>query len=430
MIDVQIGVIGLGQIGGALAAVLLEQRDAIARASGVRFHLKRVAVRDLGKKRGIALPPGVLTDRVEEVLEDPQVRIVVELMGGLQEARRVLLEAIERGKHVVTANKRVIAEHGHEILRRAKERRCWVGFEAAVCAGIPILNSLQNSLVGTPIRKLIGILNGTCNYILTRMAEEELSLEAALKQAQQSGFAEPDPADDLSGRDARSKAAILASMMFNQVVRPAEIVVEGIDGVTAEDIQAARRFGRVCRSIAVIVDGETEAEIRVHPAFLPERHPLASVREENNAIWIDSPLSGPLLFYGRGAGGGPTASALLGDLIDVAWHLDLFESAAPVWEPYGHRVLRKEEEMNCRNYLRFRVGDIPGVIGKVVSTLEDGGVRVVSVEALMGEGSDGGAGQVEVITDLASERLLHKAIRQLEGSPWAKGTARRIRLEP
>jgi homoserine dehydrogenase len=315
---VRVGILGAGTVGGALIGRLLADRDAIRLKSGVDLEVKRVAVRDLAKERPFDLKSDRLTDDAMSVATDPSIDVVVEVIGGLDPAGELVLAALRSGKPVVTANKELIATRGQEIAEAAKRAGVSVMYEAAVGGGIPVIRPLAESLAGEDIDTVSGIVNGTTNYILTAMAEAGSSYQDALDEAQRLGYAETDPADDVSGRDAAFKTAILASLAFGERVVPWEVECEGIEGVSAEDVAEATERGEVIKLIGTAgrVDGVVKAS--VSPRSLPRDHPLAGISGVTNAIFIEGPSVGRLLFTGPGAGGKATASAMLGDLIQVA----------------------------------------------------------------------------------------------------------------
>jgi homoserine dehydrogenase len=315
---VRVGVLGAGTVGGALIGRLLNDRDSIRAKSGVDLEVKLVAVRDLSKARPFDLDPNRLTDDASSLVTDPSVDVVVEAIGGLDPAGDLVLTALKAGKPVVTANKELIATRGEEIAEAARRSGVNVMYEAAVGGGIPVIRPLAESLAGEDIDVITGIVNGTTNYILTAMTEDARSYSDALAEAQKLGYAEPDPTDDVSGRDAAFKTAILASLAFGERIGPWEVQTEGIEGVTTEDIADAAAEGSVIKLIGTAwqVDGKVVA--RVGPQALPREHPLAGVNGVTNAIFIEGPSVGRLLFTGPGAGGQPTSSSMLGDLIQVA----------------------------------------------------------------------------------------------------------------
>jgi homoserine dehydrogenase len=316
---IRVGVLGAGTVGGALINRLVADRDAIRLKSGVDLEVRKVAVRDLDKDRPFTLPEERMTDDSHSVVTDPAIDVIVEVIGGLDPAGDLILAALRSGKPVVTANKELIATRGEEITEAAKRAGVSVMYEAAVGGGIPVIRPLAESLAGEDIDVVSGIVNGTTNFILTAMAKEGRAYEDALTEAQRLGYAEADPGDDVSGRDAAFKTSILASLAFGERVAPWEVECEGIEKVTADDVAAATDRGEVIKLIGSArrgVDGMVEA--RVEPVSLPADHPLAGVNGVTNAIFIEGPSVGRLLFTGPGAGGQPTASAMLGDLIQVA----------------------------------------------------------------------------------------------------------------
>jgi homoserine dehydrogenase len=316
---VRVGVLGAGTVGGALVNRLLADREAIRLKSGVDLEVKRVAVRDLSKERVFELKADRMTDIAMSVVTDPSIDVIVEVIGGLDPAGELVLAALRSGKPVVTANKELIATRGQEIAEAARRAGVSVMYEAAVGGGIPVIRPLAESLAGEDIDMVSGIVNGTTNYILTAMAKEGRSYADALEEAQRLGYAEADPGDDVSGRDAAFKTAILASLAFGERVAPWEVECEGIEGVSAEDVAAATERGEVIKLLGSAqrgADGRLEA--RVKPVSMPSDHPLAGVNGVTNAIFIEGPSVGRLLFTGPGAGGQATASAMLGDLIQVA----------------------------------------------------------------------------------------------------------------
>ncbi|MBI4231161.1 MAG: homoserine dehydrogenase [Planctomycetes bacterium] len=421
---VGVGLLGCGTVGGTLARTLQSDHERLLRETGLDFSLRRVVVRDADKSRE-GVPSTLLSTRWEDLLS-PEIQVVVEVAGGAGPTFEILKRLIVGGKHIVTANKVVVSEHGDELLDLARRHRRWVGFEASVGAGVPVLHLVREALAGTPVSRVVGILNGTTNYILTRMEECSETQEAALRSAQRAGFAEADPSMDLDGVDAAQKAAILATLLTRQVVHGRDVPTEGIRQVTASDIASARRFQCSLRLLALITCEASDLEVRVHPCLVPSRHPLASVRDQQNAVWVESPLSGPLLLSGLGAGGGPTTSALLADLVDIGWHLGVFEDAAPPWESVGRLRLRPSGESVRRNYLRFAVADQAGVIGEVTTILGSHGISIESVHAGVEDGSSG-EGTLEILTDDSRERDMADAVKACEALAQVLGPCRRIR---
>src|SRR5579872_1916205 len=312
-----VGVLGMGTVGGQVASRLLESRETIRRRSGVDLEVRRVLVRDAGKPRAVQLGPGVLTTDPAAVLDDPEVGAIVEVIGGGEPARTYIERAIRAGKHVVTANKVVMAKHGPRLLELAAERNVDVYFEAAAGGGIPLISTFKVDLQANEIQSIAAVINGTTNYMLTRM-RSGLEFAEALREAQAAGFAEADPTDDVGGYDARYKLAILASIAFRTPVHPDQIYREGIEEIEPVDFRYARELGYDIKLLAYAARAGGAIEARVHPAMVPLSHPLGQVEGAFNAVYIEGDLVGPVLLYGQGAGGRPTASAVIGDLIDLA----------------------------------------------------------------------------------------------------------------
>lgn len=375
---VGVGILGGGNVGGVLARRLLEDREVISAKSGLELELRGVAVRSLEKERPFTLPEGLLTDRPQDLVDDPKVQLVVELMGGLDPAGGLVLRALEAGKPVVTANKELVATRGLDLIHAAEAAGVSLLFEAAVGGGIPIIRPLSESLAGERVARVLGIVNGTTNYILTRMLEEGLEFGAALAEAQALGYAEADPAADISGADAAAKAAILASLAFGTWVGGDQVYREGIERLELVDFRLAADLGFVPRLLVVAEESPAGISVRVHPALVPDDHPLASIRGAQNAIFIEGPSVGELLFAGPGAGGEPTATAVLGDVIDAARELLASAQVAPRVRLAPGRVL-DFSEVATRWYLRLEVVDAPGVLAQIAAVFGDNQVSIASV---------------------------------------------------
>jgi homoserine dehydrogenase len=366
-------------VGAAVVRLLAANADDIARRAGCRLEVARVAVRDPGKAREVPLDASRFTDDPMAVVEDPDVDIVCELIGGLEPAGSLILAAFERGKPVVTANKELLATRGRELFDASDAKGLDLYFEAAVGGGIPLIRPLKESLTGERLRRVMGIVNGTTNFILTRMAEHGRPFEEVLAQAQALGYAEADPSADVEGHDAAAKCGILASIAFNARVTAADVYREGISGVRPEDLAFAARLGYVVKLLAIaeLVDGDRIAA-RVHPAMIPAGHPLASVRDAYNAVFVEGPHVGELMFYGRGAGGDATATAVVGDLVSVARNL-LAGTRGVGCTCFHERELRPIEELEGQYYLLTRVEDRPGVLAEIAGVFGRCGVSIKSV---------------------------------------------------
>ncbi|HEX3620943.1 MAG TPA: homoserine dehydrogenase [Acidimicrobiales bacterium] len=372
--SVRVGVLGYGNVGSALVALVGENGDAIEARTGLRIEVTRVAVQDLTKPR-----TGFdhFTDDAASVVRDPEVDLIVEMIGGLEPARQLVLAALEGGKPVVTGNKELMAASGAELFDAAAKAGVDLLFEAAVAGAIPLMRPLRESLAGDRIQRVIGIVNGTTNLILTRMTENGQSYADALAEAQSLGYAERDPTADVDGHDAAAKAAIIASLAFGVRVVAGDVYREGISHVSADDIRMAGRLGYVVKLLAVIDAVDGEVAVRVHPAMVPLAHPLASVREAFNAVFVEGAAAGELMFYGRGAGGRPTASAALGDVIDAAANLRQGTSAGVPGLAVAR--IRPMDEVRAQYYLSLDVADRPGVLEQVAGAFARHLVSIVQV---------------------------------------------------
>ena len=375
---VRVGVLGCGNVGAPLIELLQRRADDIAARTGVHLEVTKVAVRSASRERDVALPAGVLTTDAGEVVGAADVDIVVEVIGGIEPARELIMSALAAGKPVVTANKELLANFGAELFAAAENAGVDLLFEAAVAGGIPLIRPLRESLVGERITRVMGIVNGTTNYILTKMTEEGADYGDALAEAQRLGFAERDPTADVEGFDAGAKAAIIASIAFGVRVVAGDVYHEGISSITAADIAFARRLGYVVKLLAIAEQVGDAIGVRVHPAMVPVAHPLAAVRESYNAVFIEGEAVGNLMFYGRGAGGSPTASAVLGDLIDAANNLKRGSSASI--GSLAKAQLSPIDDACSEYYLNLEVADRPGVLAAVAGVFAKHDVSIRSME--------------------------------------------------
>lgn len=379
---VRVGVLGCGNVGAALVQLIDSQRDAIAARTGMELQVTRVAVRNLSRDRSVQLPEGVLTRDTAGLVAADDVDLVVEVIGGIEPARGLILAALKAGKPAVTANKELLANVGPELFVAADEAGVDLLFEAAVGGGIPIIRPLRESLAGDRINRVLGIVNGTTNYVLTRMAEAGVNYADALAEAQSLGFAERDPTADVEGYDAAAKAAIIASIAFGVRVVAGDVYREGIADITAADIEFAHRLGFEVKLLAIAErdgNGDThEVAVRVHPAMLPRHHPLAGVRESFNAVFLEADAVGELMLYGRGAGGAPTASAVLGDVVDAANNLRKKTHASIGL--LADTAIRPIDEIHSAFYVSLDVADRPGVLRAVAEVFEHHGVSIRSME--------------------------------------------------
>lgn len=424
---VRVGILGCGVVGSGTIRTLQENAESIARHCGAPIEIARVLVRDPSRRRDVTLPPGILTTSVEEILGDPLVDTVAELMGGVEPARTYLLRALRAGKHVVTANKELIAKCGEELLTEAASRHLDFHFEGAVAGGIPIIRALKLSLAANRIHTVLGIVNGTTNYILTRMAGEGLDFAAALAAAQQLGYAEADPSADVEGHDAAYKLAILASIAFQSRVPLDQVYREGISGVTDRDIRYARDLGYVIKLVALAREREGGAlEVRVHPALLPATHPLASVNDVFNAVWVQGSSVGEVMFYGRGAGALPTGSAVAADLMEVARGIARGGSGRVPCTCFHQRPLLPVEEVETNYYVRTETDDRVGVLAAIATEFGKAGV---SLESVLQKHGDGDFAEIVWVTHRTRERRLRNALEAIGALPVVRRVASWIRVE-
>ncbi|MBI5969423.1 MAG: homoserine dehydrogenase [Deltaproteobacteria bacterium] len=428
MKQVSIALLGCGQVGTGLVKLLQQQRNFIERRTGIRLRIKRILVRDSAKKRQVRISG--ITDNIRHILDDKDIDIAVELIGGIEPARSYILKLLQSGKHVVTANKAVLAHYGSEIQEIAQRIGREVYYESAVCAGVPVIRSIKEGLLANRISLLMGILNGTTNYILSRMSEEGISLNNGLKQAQQYGFAEPDPAIDLQGIDTAHKLNILASLSFAIKVRPQDIYTEGITGIELEDIKNANEFGYVIKLLAIAREiGRNKLELKVHPAMIPKVHPLAAVRNEFNALYLHGNAVGEMMFYGKGAGAMPTASAILSDIIELCTKsLTYSHQLSHFPNAWGHKRIISMDETVSLHYLRFPIVDKPGVIGKIATILGNHNISIYGATASLVPVKKA-LGNVRVLTKKAKESEIKRAISEINRLPIMRGRAVIIRIE-
>lgn len=412
---VRLGVLGCGNVGAALVQLLADRRADIAARTGLDISVTRVAVRSTARARGVELPPDVLTTDAATVVADPDVDVVVEVIGGIEPARELILQALKSGKPVVTANKELLANHGAELFTAADAAGVDLLFEAAVAGGIPLIRPLRESLVGEPIRRVMGIVNGTTNYILTRMTEAGASYHDALAEAQSLGYAERDPTADVEGYDAGAKAAIIAMIAFGARVVAGDVYHEGISGITAEDIAVADRLGYRVKLLGIAerhdTDGEPEIGVRVHPALVPVQHPLAAVRDSFNAVFIEGEAVGDLMLYGRGAGGSPTASAVLGDIIDAAGNLRRGTHGSI--GTLKRARIRSIDDLESAYYLSLDVVDRPGVLAQVADVFGRHRVSIRSMEQEASEPGNGSEARLIFLTHTACERDVQATLHDL-----------------
>lgn len=423
--SVGIGFLGCGTVGREVVGVLLGSKDRLRTRAGVTIEVARIAVRALTSERGLDLSPETWTADPWEVVDDPGVDVVVEVMGGVEPARALVLGALEAGKHVVTANKELLATSGRDLLDAARATGVALLFEASVAGGIPIIRPLKESLAGDRVRRVMGIVNGTSNYILTRMSERGETFADALAEAGRRGYTEVDSSSDTEGLDAASKVAILASVAFNTRVVASDVHTEGITRVSPRDIEAAHDLGYEIKLIGIAEDRGGEISVRVHPAMLPRTHPLAAVRDVNNAIFLECEGAGPLMFFGRGAGGETTASAVVGDVVEIARNIATGSQSVGC-TCYGERAtIRSADEAVVRYYVVLAVLDQPGVLSGVAGVFAAHGISIASVRQ---EGF-GDEAVLVLITHAAGEGAHQSTFTDLDRLDVVKRVESRIRVQ-
>jgi homoserine dehydrogenase len=411
----KVAVVGMGTVGEGVAKLLLDHGDRTARHAGRTLWLEKAVVRDKSKVRDVELPAGVLTDRLEDVTSNPEIKVVAQLIGGLEPARSIMLELLESGKDVVTANKALLAEHGGELFDRARELGRSIAFEASVAGGIPIITGISQCLSANGIQSLHGILNGTSNFIVTKMDESGADFGDCVKAAQQLGYAEADPTMDVDGTDAAQKLAILAHLAFGARVHWADIPRQGIDKLDITDMRYANEMGYRIKLLAIAQLGDAGLELRVAPTLVRQGKPLAEVREAFNAVSVVGDAVGRVFFHGQGAGQMPTASAVVADMIDTAvGRTQLTFQTLELFSKAEARVdVSPSDKAKARFYFRFSVDDHPGVLGQIASIL---GRHAISIASVIQHESEGEASIVPLVimTDSASELAAERAIAEID----------------
>ncbi|MFU8856138.1 MAG: homoserine dehydrogenase [Deferrisomatales bacterium] len=432
MREVGVGVIGIGTVGAGVVQLLQENAGEIERRLGARLRLVRVADKDLETDRGVPMDPAMLTSDADEVLDDPRIAIVVELIGGYEPAKGFLLRAMANGKHVVTANKALLAVHGDEIFEAARVAGVDVGFEASVGGGIPILRAVREGMAGNRIRSVLGILNGTTNYILTEMKDRGEAFERVLREAQKLGYAEADPTFDVEGVDAAHKLTILATLAFGCRVPFSAVFTEGISRIAPQDLEYAEDFGYDVKLLAIAKREGKRVEVRVHPTMIPSSHMLADVRGVYNAVYVDADFLGPSLYYGQGAGRRATASAVVGDIVELArnvlqgtaWRAPPRAFQEDALEPARIKPI---QDVVCQYYLRFTALDKPGVLSRISGILGECGI---SIESVVQKGRDAGqAVPLVFMTHEAREADVRQALGEIDTLGVTLGAPALVRIE-
>ena len=424
MKTLKVGMLGCGVVGSQIARLLVENKSDLTSRAGANLELVKVAVKNIKTKRE-GIPRNLLTDDAKSIVNDPEIDLIIEVIGGITPAKELILAAIKNGKSVVTANKALLAQAGAELYAAADNANVDLYYEAAVAGAIPILRPLRESLVGDQVLRIMGIVNGTTNYILTKMDESGTAFEDALKQAQALGFAEADPTADVEAIDAASKAAILAGLAFHSRVSDSDVYREGITKITATDVKVAKAMDMVIKLLAIAeLTPEGEISVRVHPALLSRTHPLASVRESFNAVFVEAKSAGQLMFYGKGAGGEPTASAILGDLVAVARH-KVSGGIGPKDIDYADLKIAKIGQTKTRYLIRLNVADKPGVLESVAHVFASHGVSIQTVR----QTGAGDKAELIVMTHSSTESALSETVKDLSKLSAVTDVASVLRVE-
>ena len=422
---IRVGMLGFGTVGTGAYRMLQDNREAIARKVGVAIEVVRIGIKDNEKPR--IAPKELFTTRLNEIVDDPSIDVVLELIGGLSPAGELIERALKNGKHVVTANKELIAKHGAQLVELAARERLDLHFEAAVGGGIPLIQPLKHQLAGNDVMRLMGIVNGTTNVILTKMTQEGGEFDEALAEAQAKGYAEADPTADVDGYDAQYKIAILASIAFGREVQPDAVYREGIRHITKKDIAYADLLGYTIKLLGIAEARKDGLLARVHPTFLPKDHPLASVNGVYNAVWIQGDFVGDVMFSGRGAGSDPTGSAVVGDLIDVSRNIRLGGAGNTVpYEPCGSCLPISENV--CRFYFRVAVVDKPKVLGVIAMTIGDFDVSLAAMEMRLLDPSRN-LGEIVFLTHPCRESNFRSALEALGKTGVVEEIANWFRVE-
>ena len=424
MKTLKVGMLGCGVVGSQIARLLVENKSDLTSRAGANLELVKVAVKNIKTKRE-GIPSNLLTDDAKSIVNDPEIDLIIEVIGGITPAKELILAAIKNGKSVVTANKALLAQAGAELYTAADNANVDLYYEAAVAGAIPILRPLRESLVGDQVLRIMGIVNGTTNYILTKMDESGTAFEDALKQAQALGFAEADPTADVEAIDAASKAAILAGLAFHSRVSDSDVYREGITKITATDVKVAKAMDMVIKLLAIAeLTPGGEISVRVHPALLSRTHPLASVRESFNAVFVEAKSAGQLMFYGKGAGGEPTASAILGDLVAVARH-KVSGGIGPKESDYADLKIAKIGLTKTRYLIRLNVADKPGVLESVAHVFASHGVSIQTVR----QTGAGDKAELIVMTHSSTESALSETVKDLSKLSAVTDVASVLRVE-
>ncbi len=424
---ISVGLLGLGTVGSGVVKIIKNHQDKLMHQVGCPVEVKKVLVQDLNKQREVDIEASLLTGSPEEIIDDPDIDIIIEVMGGIEDTRKHLLKALANKKHIVTANKDLMALYGSELLTAASENGCDLFYEASVAGGIPILRGLADGLASDRITKMMGIVNGTTNYILTKMSQDSSAYGDVLKEAQELGYAESDPTSDVEGLDAARKMAILATLGFSMKVDLDDVKVKGITGVTEEDLQYGKQLGYTMKLIGIAHREGEKVEVSVQPALLAESHPLAGVNNEYNAVYVYGEAVGETMFYGPGAGSLPTATAVVSDLVGVMKNLRLGVNGKSAVSPQYPKKLKDPSEIYSKYFLRLHVKDEVGVFGELTSIFSKHSVSLEKILQLPVE--EKGLAEIVLVTHQSSLRDYEDILSSLKDLPAVKTIESSYRVE-
>ena len=424
---ISVGLLGLGTVGSGVVRIIENHQDKLMHQVGCPVKVKKILVQDLEKVRSVKVDPSLLTMDPADIIEDPEIEVVIEVMGGIENTREYMLQALRNKKNVVTANKDLMAVHGSELLTAASENGCDLFFEASVAGGIPILRSLVDGLASDRIIKMMGIVNGTTNYILTKMSQEGLPYDSVLKEAQELGYAEANPASDVEGLDAARKMAILGTLGFSMKIDLDDVKFKGITSVTEEDLQYAKQLGYTMKLLGIAVREGDKVEVCVEPALLPSSHPLSSVNNEYNAVYVYGEAVGETMFYGPGAGSLPTATAVVSDLVGVVKNLRLGVNGRSMVTPQYEKQLKDDGEVSSKHFLRLHVHDEVGVFSEVTSLFADHNVSFEKI--LQMPLKEKGLAEIVVVTHRASLKDYQNILMELHDLRVVKEIKSSYRVE-
>ncbi|MBW9157134.1 homoserine dehydrogenase [Clostridium tagluense] len=426
MEKVKIAILGFGNVGTGVWKILKENKKEIMKRSNYEIEVAKILVKDINKKRDIAISKEILTDNIDDIINDESIKIVVELIGGRGEAKQYMIRAMKAKKHIVTANKLVIANWSDELFKIAEEEKVLFYYEASVAGGIPIIREINESLTANRIQQIIGIINGTTNYILSKMTNDGIGFEEALKEAQEKGYAEADPTSDVDGYDAVYKLAIMASLSFGTKINHDAIYREGIRSISSLDIEYAKKFGYTIKLLAIAKEENNKLELRVHPTLIPSNHPMANVNDVFNAIMIKGNAVGELMLYGRGAGDLPTGSAVVGDIISILRNNVKPADISEVSEESNFKEIKKPEENEAEFYIRLNVKDRAGVLGDTAKIFGENNVSIISMTQDVSREDDV---PLAFITHKSTEKNIRNSLEKIKSLENVNRVESIIRIE-